>query len=96
MPPHRRAKSAKTALPREYPLVRVEWEDSKRPLAPWQWVDEYQVPDIVRCVSVGFLIARTKTAIALAPNLGDVEQARAQASGIICIPASAIRKIVGL
>jgi hypothetical protein len=76
-----------------YSLVLVEWEDSQRPLSPWQWVDEYSLPDAVRCLSVGFLIAKTKSAIALAPNLGDIEQERCQASGIIRIPVRAIHNI---
>lgn len=75
---------------RSYPLVLVEWEDSQTPLPAWQWVDEYSLPDIVRCRSVGFLIAKTKSALALAPNLGDLEQERDQACGIICIPTSAV------
>jgi hypothetical protein len=79
-----------------YRLVMVEWEDSQRPMSPWQWVDEYSLPDSVSCVSVGFLIAQTKAALALAPNLGDVDQDRAQACGIIRIPARAVRKITEL
>lgn len=79
-----------------YPIVLVEWEDSQRPLAPWQWVDEYSLPDSVVCHSVGFLIAKTKTALALAPNLGDVSCERHQACGIIRIPRSAVRKISAL
>jgi hypothetical protein len=79
-----------------FKIVLVEWEDSQRPLSPWQWVDEYSLPDAVRCHSVGFLIAKTKSALALAPNLGDVQHERAQASGIIRIPRSAVRKITPL
>jgi hypothetical protein len=79
-----------------YQIVLVEWEDSQRPLSPWQWVDEYSLPDAVLCHSIGFLIARTKKALALAPNLGDVACERAQASGIIRIPQSAVRKITRL
>ena len=77
-------------------LVVVEWEDSQRPLSPWQWVDEFALPDAVRCISVGFLVAQTDEALALAPNLGDVECERAQACGIIRIPASAVRRIADL
>ena len=79
-----------------YKIVLVEWEDSQRPLSPWQWIDDYSLPDAVLCRSVGFLIAQTKKALALAPNLGDVECERAQASGIIRIPRSAVRKITNL
>jgi hypothetical protein len=79
-----------------YRLVMVEWEDSQRPLSPWQWVDEYTLPEAVRCISVGFLIAQTDTAVALAPNLGDVDRERAQACGIIRIPASAVLRVADL
>lgn len=56
-------------------------------------VDDYQMSETVPCVSVGFLIADTKSAIAIAPNLGDVGRDRTQASGIIRIPRSAVRSI---
>ena len=79
-----------------YQIVHVEWEDSCRPVSQWQWIDDYEVPEIVRCVSVGYLIARTKKALAIAPNLGDVEQEKCQASGIIRIPKSAVKKVTYL
>lgn len=80
----------------EHRLVIVEWEDSQRPLSAWGWVDEYASPDSVRCISVGFLIAENKNSIALAPNLGDTNHPREQACGVICIPNSAVRKIVDI
>ena len=84
----------KPALP--YQLVRVEWEDSARPIEAWQWVDDYELPEIVNCISVGYLIAETRRAIALAPNLGDVGRDNIQASGIIRIPRSAVRRLIEL
>jgi len=77
-------------------LVLVEWEDSARPISEWQWVDDYQMPEIVSCVSVGYLIAKTKQAIAIAPNLGDVSSARNQASGIIRIPCRSVKSLTRL
>lgn len=74
----------------------VEWEDSQRPLSAWGWVDEYALPDSVRCISVGFLIAENENSIALAPNLGDTNQPREQACGVICIPNSAVRQILDI
>jgi hypothetical protein len=79
-----------------YKLVMLEWEDSAQPIDGWQWVDDYRVPEIVKCVSVGFLIAETKKAYALAPNVGDIGRERIQASGIIRIPRSAVLKVVRL
>jgi hypothetical protein len=79
-----------------YKLVMVEWEDSARPTSAWQWADECDIPEIIECVSVGYLIARTDRALAVAANLGDVTRERVQASGIINIPACAVRTIVDL
>jgi hypothetical protein len=79
-----------------YKLVMLEWEDSSQPIDGWQWVEDYQIPEIVKCVSVGFLIADTKDAIALAPNLGDVGRERVQASGILRVPRSAVRRCTTL
>jgi len=37
----------------------VEWEDSARPIPAWQWVDDYEVPKTIRCLSVGYLPKQT-------------------------------------
>jgi hypothetical protein len=58
--------------PVSYKLVKIEWEDSAQPISGWQWVADYEVPRTVICISVGYLIAETKRALALAPNLGDL------------------------
>lgn len=79
-----------------YRLVEVEWEDSARPISAWQWIEDYEIPEVVKCRSVGYLIADHKNGIALAPNLGDVDCERIQASGIIRIPRSAIRRMAEL
>jgi hypothetical protein len=76
--------------------VSVEWEDSAQPISAWQWIDDYEVPTITKCISVGYLIADTPKAIAIAPNLGDVTRDRIQASGIIRIPRSAIIRFIEL
>ena len=73
-----------------YKLVVVEWEDSARPISAWQWIEDYELPETISCLSTGFLIAETDKAIALAPNLGDITQEKTQACGIIRIPRSAI------
>ena len=77
-------------------LVLVEWEDSAQPVPGWQWIADYAVPEIIKCVSVGYLIAETDQAIAVAPNIGDVGCERIQASGIIRIPRSAVSRIADL
>ena len=91
---HRKPKAARQDIP--FRLVRVEGEDSARPISEWQWVDEYQLPKIVRCVSVGYLIAEDADAIAVAPNVGDITNVRIQASGIIRVPRSAVRRIANI
>jgi hypothetical protein len=87
------AKRAKKTSESKFPLVLIRWDDSARPIGDWQWIDDYKVPETVPCISVGFLIADTPQAIALAPNLGDIKRERAQASGIIRIPRSAVRSV---
>ncbi len=71
-------------------LVKVHWLDSGQPEPRWQWLADYKMADIVHCVSVGYLVGKTKTAIALAPNIGNGGE---QASGIIRIPRCAITKM---
>jgi hypothetical protein len=82
--------------PVPYQLVLVEWEDSARPIPSWEWIYNYQVPETVVCVSVGYLIADTDRAIALAPNIGDLGREQLQASGILRVPRSAVRRLVEL
>ena len=77
-------------------LVRVESVYSVQPLPSWQWIADYAVPEIVRCVSVSYVIAETAQAIAVAPNLGEVGCERIQASGIIRIPRSPVSNIADL
>lgn len=81
-------------LSTKYSLMMIEWEDSQRPSSPWEWLDEYELPTAVRCLSVGFIVRESDSAIALAPNLGDLDQPREQASGIICIPRCAIKQMI--
>ena len=89
--------SAKHYRPKTpYQLVIVEWEDSARPTAEWQWLDNLGAPEAIQCISVGYLVAKTKHALSLAPNLGDIGQANIQASGVIQIPAGAVRKMITL
>lgn len=76
-----------------FKLVMVEWEDSARPISDWQWIVDYSLPEIILCRSVGYLISDTDKAIALAPNLGDITQEKAQACGIFRIPRRAIIRI---
>ena len=91
MPNNKKLKQDTPPVP--YPLVMVEWEDSAWPNSGWQWVDDYELPQTILCISVGDVISKSTKAIAFAPNLGDLVQAKAQACNIIRIPQCAITQI---
>jgi len=78
------------------PLVMIEWEDSAQPIARWQFLSDLELPGVVRCVSVGWLV-RDDQVKALAPNMGAIDdEAAMQASGIIQIPESCVIKVTKL
>lgn len=79
------------------PLVLVEWLDSAQPVPGWRFVDDAPELEVVRCVSVGWLLEKTERALMLAPNLGDFESGgAAQASGFIRIPMAAVTRTAAL
>ncbi len=87
----------RTARPKTpFKLVLIEWEDSAQPVSAWQWVDAYEIPETVRCISVGYLIGQNRKALAVAPNLGDLTGESIQASGIIRVPRTSVRRLVEL
>src|SRR5271156_4571529 len=71
----------------------VECEDSARPI-DGSGLMTIQIPETVNCVSVDYPIAKTKQAIAFPPNLGDIRSDSIQASGIIRIRSSAVRRAI--
>ena len=79
------------------PLVLIEWEDSVQPIPTWLPVAAYEHLEAIKCISVGWLICNTHEVKALAPNLADVtDPDDVQASGVIRIPTSAVRRITQL
>lgn len=78
---------------KRFPLVLVDWIDAAQPVAAWCYVDDLPDPAPVRIQSVGFLVHDGKDTKMLAPNMGEVGTAGEQASGIIRIPASAVKKV---
>lgn len=79
------------------PLVLVEWEDSAQPVPGWVRLADFEAPRIVSCASVGWLIHDGSDVKALAPNMGDFDDAaHVQASGIIRIPARTVTRIIRL
>lgn len=78
-------------------LVMIEWLDSARPISQWQHLSDYQCRDVIKCVSVGFLVHDGDRVKGLAPNMGDVDdEENIQACGIIHIPTCSITKITAL
>lgn len=78
-------------------LVMIEWLDSAQPLPSWRHLDDLPELAVVKCVSVGWLVAENDDVKMLAPNIGGCcSGENSQASGFIRIPASAVTRIVGL
>lgn len=77
----------------EHDLVLVEWQDSAQPLSHWLLLSDAPKPEIILCVSVGWVISETKDVLMLAPNIGDIQSGgSAQASGFIRIPTAAVTR----
>ena len=68
----------------------IEWEDSARPHAGWAFLDEMPSAEVVRCRSVGWIVAETDAVLMLAPNLGDAESEAPQGCGFLRIPKRAV------
>ena len=79
-----------------YPLVKIDWKDSRQPSSEWKWLEDFEPTGAVTCTSVGWLIHDDKDVKVLAQNLGDTSEENKQASGIIQIPACSVFKITPL
>ncbi len=86
-------KDMEKAAPKAY---MIEWEDSRQPKSAWQWLSDFDTPEIVRCISIGFLIYNGKDAKVLAPNIGDHDNEEPQVSGVIQIPTRCVTRMVEL
>ena len=80
------------------PLVLIEWPDSGQPVPGWQWLEAIEPRQPHLCVSVGFLVQDDASAKVLAPNLGasNGDGGWDQASGVITIPAAAVRRMLSV
>lgn len=77
-----------------YALVLIEWEDSAQPVSGWRYLSDFSDFGAVLCVSVGWLIHDGEDVKALAPNLGEKEDAQhVQVSGVIRIPTRSVVRI---
>ena len=86
-----------TPRPKRQPkLVIVEWLDSAQPMPGWRFLDDLPPLVVVRCLSVGWLVAENKHVKVLAPNIGGLNGEDAQASGFIRIPVACIVRQKGL
>lgn len=84
-------------MPKKRNLVIVEWEDSAQPKPNWMFLSDFEAPEIVKCVSVGWLVYDGEEVKALSPNLGRYDDGEGiQGSGIICIPSRSITRLVKL
>ncbi len=78
-------------------LMLIEWVDSTQPVPGWHFLDQAPEMEIVRCLSVGWLVGETDSVKMLAPNLGNLDSGgNAQASGFIRIPTQAVTREVTL
>ncbi len=78
-------------------LVLVEWEDSKQPIAAWQFLREIEGGKTCCCISVGYLVSEENGVKVLAPNLADISnEDDTQVSGLITIPDSCIKRVADL
>lgn len=77
-------------------LVLVEWVDSAQPTSNWQFLSDFEVPEIVSCKTVGWLIHDGSEVKALAQNIGDIDKESEQVSGIMRIPAQCVVEIIEL
>ena len=83
--------------PRLPKLVLIEWLDSAQPLPAWRYLDDLPPLEVVRCCSVGWLVAEGKGVKVLAPNIGNVETGGSpQGSGFIRIPTASVTRQVRL
>lgn len=77
-------------LNHQCPLVMIEWEDSAHPTSKWAYLQNFEPPKAINCISVGWLIHDGEVK-AVAQNMGNLTDAdSAQISGVIHIPARCI------
>lgn len=86
-----------------YPLVRVEWLDSRQPISSWKFLSDYRDNPgrPLKCVSVGWMIRDDDDLKVLVSNFGGVEneldpERNLQACGVIQIPTCCVVSILAL
>lgn len=93
----RRIASANVSRANACPLVMIEWEDSAQPIPNWTYLASFEPPGIILCASVGWMIRHDAELVALAPNMGAINDERSmQVSGVIQIPTRCVIQITRL
>lgn len=76
------------------PLVIVRWEDSAQPVARWQHLAEMDMPEVVECATVGWLIRDDDKVKVVAQSMGGINtDDNIQTSGVMAIPARCVISI---
>ena len=97
MKAEKRDTSDNASRPNDCPLVMVEWEDSAQPIPSWSYLASFDPPGTIRCASVGWLIRDDGQMMALAPNMGAIDDENSvQVSGVIQIPTRCVLKLTRL
>lgn len=74
-------------------LTIIEWEDSYGATNGWMNLEDYK-PEILICISCGFIAYEDEKVVALAPNHAtSTTYTPTQANGLIVIPKACIRRI---
>ena len=73
-------------------LIKVTWEDSRNPAAGWRFLKGLETPGICLCVTVGYLVKKTKKKLVLAQSLTRDNQV----NGLTTIPRRCVIESVDL
>ena len=91
--PKRRPKlpSVMRRAAKRYPAVFIEWMDSAGPAG---WVDDEDWDaDLLKCVSLGFLVGKTKDAYIVACHVVDIGGHSEKSHGPLAIPRATVKKL---
>jgi hypothetical protein len=76
------------------PLVLIRWLDSRQPSGQWRYLADLPEARPVEVASVGWLVRDTADVKVVCQNVGDLDNPdKAQASGIMTIPARCVLSI---
>jgi len=76
------------------PLVIIRWLDSRQPCGKWRYLSALPDAKPVEVATVGWLVRDTPDVKVVCQNIGDLDDPeKAQASGIMAIPARCVLSI---